>query len=107
MRFDPTAQHIASGSMDRSICESQLKLSILLSTTDASSTNDSTLEHIWAMRELWRSDWPSRGDPGFTMVERFTVDFFGIGGHDTSELGLGNWAENTTPRWARGDNKLS
>jgi hypothetical protein len=39
VRFDPTAQHIASGSMDRSICESQLKLSILLRMTDASSAN--------------------------------------------------------------------
>ena len=59
MRFDPTAQHIASGSMDRSIRMFFFFFffwKIALSDTVSSSL----MEYIWSMRKLWLFEWSSK-----------------------------------------------
>lgn len=98
VRFDPTAQRMASGSMDRSICTSDPNLSCFEAPRlTCNSFVFSALEHIWTMRELWPIVRPPRCGIGPPMGARFTSTFLCIGRHDTWELGRGNWATCSSP----------
>jgi WD40 repeat protein len=48
VRFDQNGQHLASGSMDRSISEFRFVVESSILTTG------SALEYLWSVRELWR-----------------------------------------------------
>lgn len=88
-RFDPTGQHIASGSMDRSISayhhvDWNFRAAIDLGV-------DSALAYLWPMRQLWCSDRSQRRSVRFTLVARLAGSFLGISRYDGSKLGFRDW----------------
>lgn len=81
-RFDPTGRYIASGSMDRSICQYALEQEVCHLLTELSA-----LAKLRRMRKLRHSQWPQAGCVGPPLVARLESTILCIGRYAPRKLG--------------------
>lgn len=94
-RFDPTGEHIASGSMDRDIRKPAHPLWSSIRTWTRLTARHSLVAHLGRMRKLRRAVGTQGRGTGLAVVTRFKSRVFCIGRHAPGELGCRDGPEDT------------